>query len=77
MSITHLHVLAVALLAAAPLGACTARADARLAPEMQARATLVAPVPASDARLVPQAPFDERPITPFETVGASCVRTQC
>jgi hypothetical protein len=46
------------------LGACTARADVRPRPP-------AIPVPAATAMPAPQAPFDDTPITPFETVGAA------
>lgn len=69
MSIQCLHVLAAVVLIAAQTSACTSRADARdeVAPSR----------PVAAAMPEPQAPLDERPVTPFETVGASCARTQC
>ena len=47
------------------LGACTSRADVRPPPHARAAAAGASAMP------VPQAPFDETPITPFETVGAA------
>ena len=77
MPIARLPALAAVMCGAMQVAACGAPADARPDHGPQARTALVAPMPAGDAALAPQAPFDERPITPFETVGASCDRTQC
>ena len=77
MPIARLPALAAAMLVAMQVAASGAPAHARPDAGPQPRTALVAPLLAGDAALAPQAPFDERPITPFETVGASCDRTQC